>query len=230
MHRCLIGALLTPIKLELKEGCEHSVVADAPNRFSAAEEEIVDELTQEELRLGIVKRVHTKWNNLLVLVDKPGAGGVKRKCGAYRRLDMKLKEHNYPIPRIEDMLDKLAGRKVFSGLDLQRGFHQFPLHPDSMEMTAFSTRSGKFAYKFLPFGVKVASEEFQEGMAGSVGDLLWYYIRVYIDDLLAATVTRSAFGCAGRVAREVVQVEHQVAERKVSVHGVVVALVRTDCL
>ena len=48
--------------------------------------------------------------------------------------------------------------------------------------------------------------------------------------LLAATVTRRAHLAVLRVAREVVQVEHQVAERKVSVHGVVVALVRTDCL
>ena len=178
------------MELKIKEQYKDRVVRARPNRFSLEEEKIVSELTKEEVRLGLVERVHTAWNSRLVLV--PTSNGQWRKCGDYRQLNKYLQEYNYPLPRIDELLDKLGGRKYFSKMDFQRGFHQFPLTPESKEMTAFTTQDGKFAFNFLPFGVKIATEAFQEGMSDVVKELLWFYVFLYVDDLLAATKTRRA--------------------------------------
>ena len=69
------------------------------------------------------------------------------------------------------MIHGLNGATVFSKLDLNQGYHQLPLHPDSSHITTFSTHMGLFRYKRLSFGNKAAAEKFQNVIASAISDI-----------------------------------------------------------
>ena len=57
-------------------------------------------------------------------------------------------------PTIDEIIHDLDGASVFSTVDLNQGYHQLELHPDSRHITTFSTHTGLFRYKRLRFGIK----------------------------------------------------------------------------
>ena len=89
----------------------------------------------------------------------------------------------YPMHRIEEQLEAMAGAKVFTTLDLTKGYHQLVLHPASKPITAFSTPEGLYQWKVLPLGMKTAGAVFQRVMDQIMGDLQPRCVSVYIDDI-----------------------------------------------
>lgn len=81
-------------------------------------------------------------------------------CIDYRQLNRKFIADKFPLPRIGEILDSLGRAKYFSCLDLFSGFHQIKLEKDSRELTSFTTESGTFQWKVLPFGLNVAPNSF----------------------------------------------------------------------
>ena len=71
----------------------------------------------------------------------------------YRKLNAVTLQDAYPLPRIDESLDIFAGSKYFSTLDLTSGYWQVPLDADAQEKPAFTTRSGLWKWKVLPFGL-----------------------------------------------------------------------------
>ena len=71
----------------------------------------------------------------------------------YRPINKLTVVDKYPLPRIDEMLDRVGNAAYFSKLDLHSGFHQIRVHPDHVERTAFRTKYGTFAYKVMPFGL-----------------------------------------------------------------------------
>ena len=69
----------------------------------------------------------------------PKADGSWRPCGDFRRLNDATEDDRYPLPHIQDFGSNLHGRKVFSVLDLQRGYHQIPMDPADVKKTAIIT-------------------------------------------------------------------------------------------
>jgi len=90
-----------------------------------------------------------------------------------RRANEVIIRERLPIPTIDEVLESLKGRGVFSKLDLRWGFHQIELDPESRDITAFATHDGIFRYKHLSFGVNAAPEKYQhittQSMAGLQG-------------------------------------------------------------
>jgi hypothetical protein len=60
---------------------------------------------------------------------------------------------SFPLPRIDELLARISGAKYFSKLDLRDGYHQIPVAPDSISLTAFTCRYGTFEWIVMPFGL-----------------------------------------------------------------------------
>ena len=82
----------------------------------------------------------------------------------YRRVNAITKQDTYPLPRIDESLDALAGSRYFSTLDLVSGYWQVPMDKDAQERSAFITRTGLWKWKMLPFGLTSAPATFQRLM------------------------------------------------------------------
>lgn len=67
----------------------------------------------------------------------------------------------YPMPRIEEMLNRVAPAKFITTLDLCKGYYQVPLSEPDVKKTAFITPSGKYEFLRVPFGLRNASALFQ---------------------------------------------------------------------
>jgi hypothetical protein len=75
--------------------------------------------------------------------------GSLRMCVDYRALNAITVRNRYPLPRIEDLFDRLAGASVFTSIDLQSGYHQIRIAPEDVPKTAFTTPVGHYAYLVL---------------------------------------------------------------------------------
>ncbi|GFX22406.1 RNA-directed DNA polymerase homolog [Trichonephila clavipes] len=80
-------------------------------------------------------------------------------------------KNSYPLPRIDDTLDTLAGNTWFSTLDLKSGYWQVELHPDDKEKTAFTTGHGLRQFKVMPFGLCNEPATFEHLMETVLGGL-----------------------------------------------------------
>ena len=83
---------------------------------------------------GIIRRSKSSWSSPLHMVEKSDSSW--RPCGDYRRLNLVTKWDMYPLPHMEDLSAQLAGKKVFSKLDLRKGYYQVPVAPQDVPKMA----------------------------------------------------------------------------------------------
>jgi predicted ArsR family transcriptional regulator len=99
-----------------------------PRRLPLAKQAEVSEMLEDMPRRGIIEESESPWSSPVVLVRKKD--GELRLGVDYRKLNDVTKKDCFPLPRIDDTLDTLAGAKWFSTLELKRGYWQVDLHPD----------------------------------------------------------------------------------------------------
>lgn len=90
----------------------------------------------------------------------------------------------YPLPYLSDFTSNLRGKKVFSKIDLQKAFHQVPIHPDDVSKTAISTPFGLYEFNFMTFGLCNAAQTFQRLIDEVLRSLPFVF--PYIDDICVA--------------------------------------------
>ena len=86
--------------------------------------------------------------------------GTMRVVIDYRALNTNTVIDRYPIPRIDDLLDKLSGASVFSALDLHSRYHQMAMAESHQHFTVFIAPMGLFEYTVLPMGLVNAPSSF----------------------------------------------------------------------
>ncbi|GBG72716.1 hypothetical protein CBR_g12284 [Chara braunii] len=112
-----------------------------------------------------------------------------RLCIDYRKLNAQTVNNVGPLPRIDDLLERLGGATYFSKLDLNSGYHQIEIQPQDRYKTAVKTRYGHFEWIVMPFGLTNAPTTFQAAMTTEFHDLLDRSVLIYLDDILVYSRT-----------------------------------------
>ncbi|MGZ7828428.1 reverse transcriptase family protein, partial [Bacillus subtilis] len=112
-----------------------------------------------------------------------------RMCIDYRDLNRVTVKNRYPLPRIDDLFDQLAGSSVFSKIDLRSGYYQVKVRSSDVEKTAFSTRYGHYEFLVMPFGVTNAPAVFMDLMNRVFREYLDQFMIVFINDILVYSVS-----------------------------------------
>ena len=110
--------------------------------------------------------------------------GSMRMCIDYRGLNDITMKNTFPLPRIDDLHDRLGKAHYFSKLDLYSGYHQIPIRQGDEHKTAFTSRYGTYEFLVMPFGLTNAPATFQTAITDLFRDWLDDFVIVYLDDIL----------------------------------------------
>ena len=114
------------------------------------------------LAKGVIQPSSSPWASPIVLVPKKD--GNVSFCIDYRKVNAVTRRDAYPLPRMDDTLDTLAGAKWFSTLDMVSGYWQVEVADKDKEKTAFCTPDGLYEFNVLPFGLCNGPATFQRLM------------------------------------------------------------------
>ena len=151
-------------------------------RLSIQETEVLKETIKSLLDKQWIKPSYSPLGAPVLFVTKKD--GTPRMVVDYRQLNSITIKDRYPLPRTDDLFDRLQGAKIFSKFDLTSGYHQIQIKPEDTYKTAFQTRYGLYEFKVLPFGLTSASVTFMQLMNDIFQDLLDECVIIYIDDIL----------------------------------------------
>ena len=107
-----------------------------------------------------------------------------RMCIDYRQLNKMTIKNQYPLPRIDDLIDQVGGAKIFSKIDLRSGYHQVRIHDEDIHKSAFRTRYGHYAFVVMPFVLINAPVNFMCMMNNIFSRYLYKFVLVFIDAIL----------------------------------------------
>lgn len=180
-----LGKFPFEYRIRLKEG---SVPVVKPVRRipETIKSKLKDALNTME-KMEIIARVTepTEWVNDLVIVEKKN--GSIRICLSPLELNKWIKREHFHIPTLEDLTANLAGKKLFTVMDLKDGFYQIPLDSSSTSLCTFNMPFGRYKFRRLPFGLCSSPEVFQRENMKIFGDIEG--VQVYFDDLIIAAAT-----------------------------------------
>ena len=160
-------------------------VKQHPYRLNPEKQKYLQEEIQYLLDNDFIEPSNSDWSSPCILVPKPD--GSYRMCTDYRKLNSVTKTDSFPIPRIEDCIDRVGNSTFVSKFDLLKGFWQVPLTQRAKEVSAFVTPQGLFQYKVMPFGMKNSPATFQRLINKVIGDIDG--CDAYIDDIVVYSST-----------------------------------------
>lgn len=190
-----LQAHMTKELFSLKPGCTHLIehqihlrspeqqpIRDTTCRIPAR---LVPELKQEVeemLSTGIIEPSHSEWCSPVVLVPKKDDAKL-RFCVNFSKLNAVTAFDPYPMPRVDELIERLGNASYLTTLDLCKGYWQVPLTDSSKDFTTFRVPSGLFRFRRMPFGLHGAPATFQrlvDQMLRGAED----YAAAYIDDIV----------------------------------------------
>ena len=174
--------------------------------MSAKELEELSKQLNELTAAGFIRPSKSPYGSPVLFVKKKD--GTTRMCVDYRALNQMTIKNRYPLPRIDELFDRLQGAKFFTKLDLRSGYHQIRIADEDIEKTAFRCRYGHYEYLVMPFGLTNAPASFMHLMNQILRPYLDRTAIVFLDDILIYSRT---FEEHQRHVKEVLQVlrEHK---------------------
>jgi hypothetical protein len=138
------------------------------------------------LDASFIKEVyHPDWQANPVLVPKKNKEW--RMCVDYTDLNKACKKDPFGLPRINQVVDSIAGCSLLSFLDCYSKYHQIPLKVEDQIKTSFITPFGAFCYITMPFRLKSASATYQRGIQWCPYSQLGHNVEAYVDDMVVKT-------------------------------------------
>lgn len=161
-------------------------VRSKPYRVSPRQREIMEREVKRMLDLGVIEPAESDYTSPLILVEVPGK--EPRPCVDYRRLNLVTKDQTYPIPNIEERVERVSAARYISTLDLTRGYWQVPLSERASRYAAFISPLGTFKPRVLSFGLKNAPYCFSSLMDRVLRGLQEFAVP-YLDDIAVFSET-----------------------------------------
>ncbi|GKF12838.1 putative reverse transcriptase domain-containing protein, partial [Tanacetum coccineum] len=143
--------------------------------------ELTDQL-KELFDKGFIRPSSLPWGAPVLFVKKKD--GSFRMCIDYRELNKLTVKNHYPLPRINDLLNRLQGSSVYSKIDLRLGYHQLRVRKEDIQNTTFRTRYGHYEFQVMPFGLTNALAVFMDLMNRVCKPYLDKFVIVFNDDML----------------------------------------------
>jgi hypothetical protein len=156
-------------------------------RLSATELAELKKQLEELTNAGFIRPSKSPYGAPILFVKKKD--GTMRMCVDYRALNNITIKNSYPLPRVDELFDRLQGAKYFSKIDLRSGYHQIRIAPEDVPKTAFRTRYGHFEFLVLPFGLTNAPATFMHLMHETFRSFLDEFALVFLDDILIYSKT-----------------------------------------
>ncbi|XP_071928236.1 uncharacterized protein [Coffea arabica] len=206
-HKQAIGWTIADIKGISPAVCMHRIrleenskpVRQAQRRLNPLMMEVVKKEILKLLDVGIIFAISdSPWVSPVQVVPKKAGVTVEsnqegelvpirkptgwRQCIDYRKLNAVTKKDHFPLPFIDQMVERLACRAYYCFLDGFSGYFQIAIAPEDQEKTTFTCPFGTFAYRKMPFGLCNAPATFQRCMVSIFSEYVEKIIEVFMDD------------------------------------------------
>ena len=207
LNQKAIGWQLSDLKGISSAYCMHQIhmeadfkpIAQPQRRLNQAMKEVVKKEVQKLLEAGMVYPIsNSTWVSSVQMVPKNSGVNVVhnekneliptrtitgwRMCIDYRKLNLASRKDHFPLPFMDQMLERLAGKAYYCFLDDYSGYNQITVDPQDQEKTAFTCAFGVFVYRKMPFGLCNTPATFQRCMLAIFADLVESCIEVFMND------------------------------------------------
>ena len=146
-------------KHDIDVGSEKAI-RQHPYRVNPQQLKIIREEVKYMLDNDMIENSDSEWASPVLLVPKPD--GTLRFCTDYRKLNQIVRSDSYPLPRIDDLIDRVGDSNFVTKIDLLSAYFQIPLTPRAQDVSSFITPDGLYRFKVMPFGLKTAPAAFQK--------------------------------------------------------------------
>ncbi|XP_035545115.1 uncharacterized protein LOC118348198 [Juglans regia] len=182
---------------QVKENAK--VSREMQRRLNPTMKEVVKTEILKLLDVGIIYPIaDSKWvSSIHVIPKKSGLTIVKNEkdeliptristgwqmCIDYRKLNAATRKDHFPLPFLDQVLEKVAGHDFYCFLDGYSGFYQIEIAPEDQEKTTFTCPFGTFAFRRMPFGLCNAPATFQRCMLSIFSDMIENCLEIFMDD------------------------------------------------
>ncbi|KAK8704997.1 hypothetical protein V6N13_048608 [Hibiscus sabdariffa] len=194
----------------------HSKLVEPQRRLNPAMKKVVMKEIIKWLDVGVIyPSSDSSWVSHVQCVPKKGGITVVtneenellptrtvmrwRICMDYRKLNKATEKDHFPLPFIDQMLDRLVGKAHYCFLDRYSGYNQIAIAPEDQEKTTFSCPYNTYAFRRMPFGLCNAPATFQRCMLAIFSDMVEEFLEVFMDDFSVSGETFDS--CLGNLAK-----------------------------
>ena len=171
------------IQHKLNVNLERKPAQQRRRTFALERDQAVAEEVTKLLTAGFIREVYyLEWLANVVLVKK--VNGKWRMCVDFIDLNSACPKDSFPLPRIDQLVDSIAGHKLLTFMDAFSGYNQILMAEENQEKTAFVTSQGLYCYRVMPFGLKNAEATYQRLVNQMFKKQIRRNVEVYVDDML----------------------------------------------